>query len=1350
MFSSFFTGPRKPELTLIPHDEVDRALHRLCTPPVHDKKGSKGSIDDETFHRISDLLKHLEPHIKASGWSSRPRTYTVLRNIGREDLMPEFVTLGLKDYSFPYSVEKIPEVLTGDSLREKFMKAQNYVLTEASQLENGPEGRHAHTKKGEDLFHFHKHLGSGGYGSVDWVWSRLSSNEYARKQFMRKKNPREDQNLLRNFDQEISSLKRLSHQHLVSYVGSYTDQRTVAYLMEPVADCNLETYLCQSRTFIEARLPSLRSYFGCLSSAVSYLHRQRIRHRDLKPQNILVKGHGIFITDFGTALDWSKTGKDTTMEINAPFTEQYMAPEVAKRVPRNSASDMWSLGIVFLDITTVLRGRTLKDMKRFFQEHGTRHRCVWANAEAAHAWFEQLRQADSGPESDNEPLMWIKDLTQSVPSNRPMAWALINQIRNASSIGSFIGHCCITDDEAEYYPSPPSSSQGEDVEEFYPTAEFSEPQERPFGSLIEPSRQTSIERWLESDPDLRLEALPEFADVSGENFRGTPYEILEDTTTQYTVRTNSPEASVLGNPATVEQCEGYDIVEDTSDDEKTIDRRGQGYETREDSSESEVTVKDLSSITKRKSELIKNDQTNVVDNGHGTGVLSSKASEALRVHLDALPEDSFEDHPLTTPSQACLPVPDLDPHTVAINTVPSSAESQTPTGNIEFNPLSTTRLDRPSEVDSTPVPGSGTQTSTESVNFHFAKSADVSPSTAINDSRVLPALKEGNLTNVAKPNALNVTNLDDRMKMKDPTQSSAKGQKPPKSVKTQSLNATNKDAPMMTNAFIFYRSKGQTPTKSTKTGSLGTKHVDPSTTTKVPGLPSAGGQEKSFGSKLDSLNAANLAILSDSVKRDSSAQEIDRPEGTRSTQKKTRRDPDVMKPDISALEYMQEVWEAASSAPTSVMSERTKATFLGIKSGVAWQDKSLNFLEQYAKAGKASAVRLLLSQGCNPGTKEKVRRGPLYWAIKGGSQRHNKCVAALLAAGADVHVRFSGGKTVLHLAIEHEKFHGYTNLIRDLLEAGANPNLKDKSGDYPLLQILYGGYEPLEKHRRDALACLLQPHFATDVNIMPPGTLNMPLHLAVRRKDPWAVSMLLTRGALVNEPNGSGLTPLMLAANAWTNKSTHNETEVLKILLTHKANVNEQSGERQMSALHLATSCGYEQGILFLLQARTDPKIRDVKGRTPLQYARDEANIDKMGPKTHGRIMRLFFEAVGIDSIPVVEGQCAVVTAILKGMTKEAKILLDHWASPNHIYKTKEGTPLLHLALRAHNLAMVRLLVNAGAFVDAKDKSGMDAFRVCAALVGGVFAKSSFRYMQQKGRRQVVADAKDESKMDAS
>ena len=60
--------------------------------------------------------------------------------------------------------------------------------------------------------------------------------------------------------------------------------------------------------------------------------------------------------------------------------------------------------------------------------------------------------------------------------------------------------------------------------------------------------------------------------------------------------------------------------------------------------------------------------------------------------------------------------------------------------------------------------------------------------------------------------------------------------------------------------------------------------------------------------------------------------------------------------------------------------------------------------------------------------------------------------------------------------------------------------------------------------------------------------------------------------------------------------------------------------------------------------------------------------------------MSLFLGFVGFDSVPPNEGQCAAVTTVLKGMTKEAKILLDHRASPNHIIKSEQRNSLLHVA----------------------------------------------------------------------
>lgn len=184
-----------------------------------------------------------------------------------------------------------------------------------------------------------------------------------------------------------------------------------------------------------------------------------------------------------------------------------------------------------------------------------------------------------------------------------------------------------------------------------------------------------------------------------------------------------------------------------------------------------------------------------------------------------------------------------------------------------------------------------------------------------------------------------------------------------------------------------------------------------------------------------------------------------------------------------------------------------------------------------------------------------------------------------------MNVRNSNGKTPLHIAIEHRNFEGYGNLIYNLLEYGANPNVQDSNGDFPLLQILYGGYEPLEQHRRHALALILnQSHFTTDVNIMPPGTLNMPLHLAVRRKDPWAVGMLLAKGAVVDKRNGVGLTPLAMAASRWNADMTDGQVEVTQLLLEKGADVNERIGSSNHTLLHTARTIGRTDLVDLLLE----------------------------------------------------------------------------------------------------------------------------------------------------------------------
>jgi serine/threonine protein kinase len=131
---------------------------------------------------------------------------------------------------------------------------------------------------------------------------------------------------------------------------SYTDPKYIGLIMEPVAESDLLQFLKRD-SFRDEELTMLRSFLGCLSSAVVYLHANNCRHKDLKPGNILINNGTVLITDFGIALDWTDLGQDTTTGKPEAYTNSYVAPEVAAAKPRNVAADVWSLGCVFMDIT---------------------------------------------------------------------------------------------------------------------------------------------------------------------------------------------------------------------------------------------------------------------------------------------------------------------------------------------------------------------------------------------------------------------------------------------------------------------------------------------------------------------------------------------------------------------------------------------------------------------------------------------------------------------------------------------------------------------------------------------------------------------------------------------------------------------------------------------------------------------------------------------------------------------------------------------------------------------------------------------------------------------------------------
>jgi TolA-binding protein len=404
-------------------------------------KDSRSAYMDAEILEISSLLRSLNPP-----WEKVPRMYIVLRTIGHLDLLDQFIDLGFSDHWFPVTARTLPQNIS-PSIRSSFVQAQDLILTKSLDLVKGKSGRHHHFKQGEHLpLEPRGRLGSGGFGEVDRVLNTIDFREYARKRIRRRgmftTAAREE---MESFITELQVLKRLEHQHVVDLVGSYTDPRYVGLIMSPIADMDLAAYLKNVQT---SQFPELRTFFGCLAAALQYLHDHRIRHKDIKPSNILVHRGTVLFTDFGLSRDFTDlTGSTTFGRVNG-LSPRYSAPEVFAGEPRNTSSDIWSLGLVFLEMVVVLKGQTLVSMNSYLEENGSKTLLVRDNPIALTQFLAKLKDLDIL--SDNRALNWVRTMVRRDQKSRPTAAELVASIHlqdeTSEGLNAFCGSCCISTD----------------------------------------------------------------------------------------------------------------------------------------------------------------------------------------------------------------------------------------------------------------------------------------------------------------------------------------------------------------------------------------------------------------------------------------------------------------------------------------------------------------------------------------------------------------------------------------------------------------------------------------------------------------------------------------------------------------------------------------------------------------------------------------------------------------------------------------------------------------------------------------------------------------------------------------
>ncbi|KAF2016271.1 kinase-like protein [Aaosphaeria arxii CBS 175.79] len=204
-----------------------------------------------------------------------------------------------------------------------------------------------------------ENLGSGGSAIVERVQDMNTGLVYARKT-LRDISYRDRKRLREQFHNEVKVMRRLGdHPHTTTLFATYTTRRDLVLIVSPVADGgNLADFLAHHRDWGNAasqlhHVAVLNRAFGCLASGLAFMHGQGVRHKDIKPQNILVHDGHVLYTDFGISREFLEA-QSTTGDNPGSFTRRYCAPEVADWGDRNRSADIFSLGCVFLEVLVAL------------------------------------------------------------------------------------------------------------------------------------------------------------------------------------------------------------------------------------------------------------------------------------------------------------------------------------------------------------------------------------------------------------------------------------------------------------------------------------------------------------------------------------------------------------------------------------------------------------------------------------------------------------------------------------------------------------------------------------------------------------------------------------------------------------------------------------------------------------------------------------------------------------------------------------------------------------------------------------------------------------------------------------